>query len=74
MVFGREDLSQCNRAKSPWFKVAQNGQTDIGLEIGNEQKIGLTSDGMYMLMNEWLESSHGLTREQKDSLILKLQK
>ncbi len=74
MVFGREDLSQYNRAKSPWFQVSPNGKTDLGIEIGHDQKIGLTSEGVYKIVHEWLDSNHGLTREQKDSLIAKLQK
>ncbi|MEZ7170767.1 hypothetical protein [Sporosarcina sp. OR05] len=74
MVFGREHLSQYNHAKSPWFQVAINGKVDIGIEIGNEQKVGLSSEGMFTLVNEWLDSSHSLTKAQKAILLEKLEK
>ena len=34
MIFGQEDLSQYNSAKSPWFNIATNGKVDIGIEQG----------------------------------------
>lgn len=74
LVFGREDLSQYNHAKSPWFQVAINGKVDIGIEIGHDQKIGLTTEGMFKLVNAWLGENHGLTEEQRRLLIGKLQK
>lgn len=74
MILGKEDLSQYNSAKSPWFNVATNGKVDIGIEQGHIQKIGLASEGMYKIVDEWLNSFHGLTIEQKENLIKKLEK
>ena len=74
MIFGHEDLSQYNSAKSPWFNIATNGKVDIGIEQDYIQKVGLTSEGMYKIVDEWLNSIHGLSRDQRENLINKLEK
>lgn len=74
MSWNSDDLSQYSNAKSPHFTVSHNGKVDIGLEIGDDKKISLQPWGMYKLFNSWLDSAHGLSKEQKLNLIEKLNK
>lgn len=67
MVFSKEDLSRYNTARSPWYQISLNGKVDIGVEQGYVQKVGLSSEGMFKLVNEWLSTS-GLSAEQKQQL------
>lgn len=71
MLFNNDDLSRYNTAHSPWYQVSPNGKVDIGVEQGFVQKVGLSSEGMFKLVNEWLTTS-GLSTEQKQQLKEKL--
>lgn len=73
MSFKKTDLSQYNTAHSPWYNVSLNGKIDIGYKIGDGNKISLTPEGMYRMVNEWLNSNTGLSTEQKENLISKLE-
>lgn len=74
MSWNEEDLSNYNRAESPWFHVEVNGKVDIGIKQGDDTKVGLQPWGMYKLVETWLESDHGLRKEQKEKLIKLLTK
>ncbi|MCM2532560.1 hypothetical protein NDK43_09395 [Neobacillus pocheonensis] len=75
MTWTKEELSNYNHAKSPWFIVSTNGKVDIGNERGDgDSKIGLQPWGMYKLVHEWLKCNHELSKEQKLELINLLQK
>lgn len=74
MSWNKDDLSQYNRAESPHFSVHHNGKVDIGLRIGDDNKISLQPCGMYKLFDSWLNSAHRLSPEQKANLIEKLNK
>lgn len=70
MRLNKEDLSNYNRAESPWYDVSDNGKIDICDEMGKgERKISLQPWGMYKIVQEWLTSNHNLTKEQRDTLI-----
>lgn len=72
MSWNKEDLSTYNRGESPWYSISDNGKVDIGNKLGDDNKISLQPWGMYKLIDEWLESAHGLTQEEKSHLIEKL--
>ena len=74
MSWNPDDLTQYNRAESPHFSVHQNGKVDIGTKIGDDYKISLQPQGMYKLIDKWLNSAHGLSTEEKTNLIEKLSK
>jgi hypothetical protein len=70
VLWDKEDLSNYNRAESPWYIVSPNGKVDIGFKQGEgDTKIGLQPWGMYKLVHEWLKSNHNLTKEQREQLI-----
>lgn len=70
MTWSKQDLSQYNKAPSPWYRVSDNGKVDINAELGDsEKKISLQPWGMYKLMHDWLKSNHGLDEEQRTELI-----
>lgn len=74
MSWNKDDLSQYNVSESPWYSIQLNGKTDIGSKLGDENKISLNPSGMYKLFNDWLDSNHGLTEEEINKLIEKLNK
>jgi hypothetical protein len=42
VLWDKEDLSNYNRAESPWYIVSPNGKVDIGFKQGEgDTKIGL---------------------------------
>lgn len=57
-----------NKAESPFFSVQDNGNVHILSKQGDEKRIGLNTDGMYVLICSWLESNHMLDTEKKDKL------
>ncbi|AWI35724.1 hypothetical protein BA81_14152 [Bacillus safensis FO-36b] len=68
-MWNKNHLSTYNKAESPLFSVQDNGKVDILNKQGDEKKIGLTPDGMYVLMQAWLQTNHMLDREKRDKLI-----
>lgn len=74
MSWNSDDLSNYNRADSPSYSIQPNGKVDINpLQGSIDYRIGLSSDGMFKLVNEWLDSS-GLNNEKKEQLIAKINK
>lgn len=68
MSFSNDDLSNYNRADSPWFLVSINGKVDIGSEQGvSENKIGLSKDGMITLITSWIREAN-ISKEDKDKI------
>ncbi|GIP46385.1 hypothetical protein J45TS6_48440 [Paenibacillus sp. J45TS6] len=68
MSFSNDDLSNYNRADSPWFQVSLNGKVDIGSEQGNSSnKIGLSKEGMITLIATWLKEAH-ISKEDKEKI------
>lgn len=74
MSWNKDDLSQYDLSRSPWYSIQLNGKTDIGSKLGDEEKISLNPSGMFKLFNEWLDSNHGLSKDEKAKLIEKLSK
>lgn len=68
-MWNKNHRSTHNKAESPFFSVQDNGNVDILSKQGDEKRIGLNTDGMYILMRSWLESNHMLDTERKDRLI-----
>ncbi|QNF26118.1 MULTISPECIES: hypothetical protein [Metabacillus] len=69
MTWNKEDLSNYNTSKSPWYSVQDNGEVDIGNEMGTGDKISLQPWGMYKLVKEWLNSGNQLSLEERKDLI-----
>ena len=72
MGLHKEDLSEYNSADSPWYRIVEDGNVNIGIEQGSMQIAGLSADGMFKLVNEWLSSNASLSGEKKQQLIDKL--
>ncbi|WP_338789185.1 hypothetical protein [Metabacillus sp. FJAT-53654] len=69
MTWNKEDMSNYNTSKSPWYSVQDNGKVDIGNEMGTGDKISLQPWGMYKLVKEWLNSGNQLSLEERKDLI-----
>lgn len=65
--FLRDDLSNYNTAGSPWYRVELNGKVDIGVKIGEEPKIGLSTTGMITLIEAWLKEGN-IRKQGKDEI------
>jgi hypothetical protein len=74
--WGEGDFSQYNHAKKPWYSISGNGKVDIGKEYGDDDKIGLTTTGMFVLVKDWLSNtnSHEIKADQRKELIELLSK
>ncbi|MCY7693289.1 hypothetical protein MH109_02780 [Bacillus altitudinis] len=68
-MWNKNHYSTYNTAEAPLFSVQDNGKVDILYKQGDDKKIGLTPDGMYVLMQAWLKSNHMLDKEKRDKLI-----
>lgn len=74
VVWSKEDFTIYSTAESPYYHVYNNGKVDIGFESGGDQKISLHTWGMYKLVKKWLDSGHDLNNEEKETLIMLLNK
>ncbi|MCY7629543.1 MULTISPECIES: hypothetical protein [Bacillus] len=69
-MWNKNHLSNHNKAEKPFFTILQdNGNVDILNKQGDEKRIGVNTDGMYILMRAWLQTNHMLDREKRDKLI-----
>ncbi|HWR40605.1 MAG TPA: hypothetical protein VN611_13985 [Patescibacteria group bacterium] len=65
----REDLSQHNSARNPWFNIYDNGKTDIGFENEKMDRLSLQEKGMLALIRQWLCLHKNLTKTEREELI-----
>ena len=67
----KEDLSNYNHAKRPWYTIDLNGKVDIGNEFGDQNKISLEEKGMFNLVKHWIVDTNKakISKEQKEELI-----
>lgn len=69
-MWNKDHLSIHNQAEKPFFTILQdNGNVDILNKQGDEKRIGVNTDGMYVLMQAWLKTNHMLDREKRNKLI-----
>ncbi|MBB6602703.1 hypothetical protein NST73_06920 [Bacillus sp. FSL W7-1034] len=69
-MWNKHHFSNHNTAEKPFFTIAQdNGNVDILYKQGDDKKIGVNTDGMYILMRAWLETNHMLDPEKRNKLI-----
>ncbi|WP_111292178.1 hypothetical protein [Bacillus safensis] len=66
----KKHLSIHNTAEKPFFTITQdNGNVDILYKQGDDKKISVNTDGMYLLMLAWLsKTNHMLDSEKRDKL------
>ena len=76
MSWVQGDFSQYHYAEDAWYSVHSNGNVDIGMERGRDEKISLTERGMMRLVLDWLENMDHikhLEREDREKVIKLLQ-
>ena len=67
--WAKEQLSQHNSARNPWFNIYDNGKMDIGFENEKMDRISLQPQGMFLLTRQWLLQHKNLSKTEKEELI-----
>ena len=67
------ELGTHSYASEPHYRVHMYGKVDINPETGNaDHKIELRVEGMYSMVNDWIETGHQLSEDKRKALIDKL--
>ena len=67
--WAKDELSQYNSAKNPWFNIYDNGKTDIGFENDKMDRLSLQDKGMFSLVRQWLSQHNNLSPSEKAELL-----